>query len=251
MDIGLFFLGMFGAFLTIYLAKQEVIPEFRPLFDTSDKDDERRMRQDKIKGTEKEIDDVQKKLETAESLSSEEITCLKLFLETSQSERDSGIKRVQMLEREIKQGQIISRTIGFFFYIVLGGVFGLLLAGRVKVEGLSGDLPPYFQSIVIGATWTSYLSIIGFRSGQKKADERIETGLKEAAEKIDSAKKKITDVVAREVAKAEKTEKVKEPVHADEVAKTVNNILDSAGKEVQKNLNVTRQMVQQDMKGIL
>jgi hypothetical protein len=32
-NMGLFFLGAPGALLTVYLAKQEIIPEFRVIFD--------------------------------------------------------------------------------------------------------------------------------------------------------------------------------------------------------------------------
>lgn len=118
----------------------------------------------------------------------------------------------------------------------------------MQVEGLGGDLPNFFESIVIGATWTSYLSTIGFRSGQKRADERIEAGLKESTERIDAVKREITEIVAKEMAKAEKVE---QPLYADVVARIVAEKLDLATVEVQKDLNVTRQMVQSDVKGIL
>ena len=35
-----FLLGLFGALITLYLAKQVVIPELRPLFDTTDTEKE-------------------------------------------------------------------------------------------------------------------------------------------------------------------------------------------------------------------
>jgi hypothetical protein len=133
----------------------------------------------------------------------------------------------------------------------LGGAFGYLLAGKVQVEGLSGDLPKYFESIVIGATWTTYMSTIGFRVGQKKADERIEAGLKKSADEINQVKTEIIQLVGEELAKAEKSEKVEKPVYADMVARIVGNKLDLVATGVQKNLNFTRQMVQRDMKGIL
>lgn len=250
MDVGLFLFGAMGALLTVYLAKQEVVPEFRPLFDASEKEKEAMKHQDHVSKTEKHIDDIQAKLER-ESCPDDVATRLTTVLNTSLSELQAERIRLQTLEREIKQSQVISRSLGFLFYIVLGGIFGSLLAGRVQVEGLSGDLPNFFESILIGATWISYLSSIGFRSGQKKADERIEAGLKESAEKIDAVKKEITEIVFQEVEKAEKAEKLEHPLHANEVAKTVAEKLDLATMEVQKGLNLTKQMVQKDMMGVL
>ncbi len=253
MDISLFFLGAMGAILTVYLAKQEVIPEFRPLFDTSGTEKEASEHQNHINKTEKHIDDIQTKLEE-KSLPDGDVTRLTTVLKTSQDELRDERTRLQTLERDIKQNQIFSRGVGFVVYIVLGGVFGSLLAGRIQVEGLSGDLPNFFKSIVIGATWTSYLSTIGISSVQKRADEITEARLAESAEKFDAFKKEITKIVAQEVAKvekAEKAEKVEQPLHAGEVARIVADKLDLAWVDVQKNMNLTRQMVRREIKGIL
>jgi hypothetical protein len=248
--LGLFFLGALGALLTVYIAKQEVIPEFRPLFETSEKEQEARDHQDHIAKTEKHIDEVQTKLAT-ESIHKDVTERLTIVLNTSLSELQAERARLQVLEREIKQSQLIRRGLGFLFYIGLGGVFGYLLAGRVKVEGLSGDLPSYFQSIVIGATWTSYLSTIGFRSGQKKADERIEAGQKQSAEKFEALKKELTHSVVEVVANAEKAEKVEHPVRTDKVAREVADKIDLAKLDFQKNLILTRNLVRRDVQGIL
>ena len=63
MDFGLlFFLGMLGAILTVYLAKQEVVPEFRILFDTSDKEKEANRHRAHITETEDSIDSIQAQL---------------------------------------------------------------------------------------------------------------------------------------------------------------------------------------------
>lgn len=221
MDYGLLLSGMLGALLTVYLAKQEVIPEFRPLFDTSGKEIEVMDHQDHIKKTGKHIDKIQARLET-ESLTDEYVTRLTVVLETSQDELRDETTRLQKLEREIKQSQVISRGIGFIIYIVLGGVFGFLLAGRVQIEGLSGDLPNYFESIVIGATWTSYLSVIGFSQVGKKVDEKIEV-----------AKKQIIETVTIEA------ENTGQPLSADAVA-TITEKFDRA-----------RMIIKKDVKAIL
>lgn len=133
MNWELFLFGMLGALLTVYLAKHEVIPEFRPLFDTSEKVKKAREYQNHIKKTEKHIDDIQAKLE-AESLTENAVTRLTTVIKTSQDEIRDERSRLQILEREIKQSQVFSRSVGFLFYIILGGVFGSLLAGRVQIR---------------------------------------------------------------------------------------------------------------------
>ena len=253
-DMGLFLLGALGALLTIYMAKHEIIPEFRPLFDTSEKENEVSEHQEHIKNTEKHIDDIQNKLEEEKPLTEDSVTRLTIVINTSQDELRDERKRLQVLEREIKQNQIISRSVGFLIYIILGGVFGSLLADKVQVDGLNEDLPNFFKSMLIGATWTSYLSTIGFSSGPKKADEIIEAGLKGFAEKFVALKKEIMNIIAQEAAKAEnvvKTEKVEQPYNADEVSRIITDKIDLAGIDLQKDMNLTRQMVRREMKRIL
>ena len=221
MEYGLFLLGMLGALLTVYLAKQEVIPEFRPLFDTSGKETEAMDHRDHIKKTARNIDKIQARLET-ESLTDDTVTQLTVVINSSQEELRLETIRLQKLEREIKQNQIFSRGTGFIIYIVLGGLFGFLLAGKVQIEGLSGDLPNYFESIVIGATWTSYLSVIGFSQVGKKVDEKIEI-----------AKKQIIETVTMEA------ENTGQPLSTD-VLITITEKFDRA-----------RMVIQKDVKGIL
>lgn len=253
MDISLFLLGALGALLTVYIAKQEIIPEFRPLFDTSGKEKEVSEHQEHIKNTEKHIDDIQNKLEEEKPLTEDSVTRLTIVINTSQDELRDERKRLQVLEREIKQNQIISRSVGFLIYIILGGVFGSLLAGKVQVDGLNGDLPNFFESMLIGATWTSYLSTIGFRSGQKKADEIIEAGLKEFTEKFVALKKGIMDILAQEAANAENAEKAKveQPLYTNEVARIIADKIDLAEVDLQRDMNLTKQMVRREIKGIL
>lgn len=250
MDIGLFALGALGALLTVYLAKQVVIPEFRPLFDTSEMENEANEHQEHIRKTEKEIDDIQAELRE-ESVQPDRTERLATVLESSRKELQGERRRLQTMESRIMRGQIFSRGLGFLFYIVLGGVFGSLLAGRIEVEGLTGDLPNYIQSIAIGATWTTYLSTIGFRSGQGKADNRIEAVKKESAETLEALKKELTQKIPEKVAKAERAEKVEQPILAGEVARIVAEEIDQANMAMQKKMDVTRQMVQRDVRGLL
>lgn len=250
MDIGLFALGALGALLTVYLAKQVVIPEFRPLFDTAEMENEAKEHREHIEKTKKEIDDIQAKLR--EELVPLDLTQrLTTVLHSSQRELQDERTMLQILERRIMRGRIFSRGLGFLFYIVLGGVFGSLLAGRIEVEGLTGDLPNYIQSIVIGATWTTYLSAIGFRSGQGKADNRIEAVKKESAETIEALKKELKQKIPEKVAKAERAEKVDQPILAGEVERIVDEEIEQAKTAVQNKMDAARQMVQRDVRGLL
>ena len=143
MDIVLFCFGALGALLTVYIGKQEIVPEFRPLFDTSEKEKEAIRHHNHIKLTEQHIDTIQARIEDP-STSDNDATKLQIVLETSLKELQAARERLQILEHEIKQSQVISRALGFLFYIVLGGIFGSLLAGQVKIEGLNFDI--FFSS---------------------------------------------------------------------------------------------------------
>ncbi len=185
MDIVLFCFGALGALLTVYIGKQEIVPEFRPLFDTSEKEKEAIRHRNHIKLTEQHIDTIQARIEDP-STSETDLKKLQIVLETSQKELQAERERLQVLEHEIKQSQVISRALGFLFYIVLGGIFGSLLAGQVKIEGLSNDLSIYLQSMVIGATWITYLSIIGLNQIKEKVNEEIETLRKEIQQIVET-----------------------------------------------------------------
>ena len=248
MDLGLFLIGALGALLTIYLAKQEIIPEFRPFFDAPD--DEIRQRQDHIKKTEKDIDDIEAELRDR-SLPPNRIEQLSIVLNNSQLEVKAETARVHTLERKQLASQVVSRGMGFLAYTVLGGVFGALLTGIVKVEGLSSGLPTYIQSLLIGATWTTYMSTIGFRTGQGRSDDKIEAVKRKNAEELEGLKKTLTERVAQAMTNAEKPDKVEQPVNADNVALMVAKELDQFNQAMQSRLDVTKQMVRRDARGLL
>jgi hypothetical protein len=248
--IGLLLLGALGALLTVYLAKEEVIPEFRPLFDTTAQEAEVQERREHIKKTEQEIDEAQARL-TQESVPAQLAQCLKAFIETSLPELAGERARLQVLEREAKQRQILSRSLGFLFYVVLGGVFGYLLYDRVKVEGFDEGFPSTFKAIVIGATWTAYLSTLGFRSVHKKAVDDIDALNREIAEKLEALKKDLTEKLAEQAAGGGQGDRAATPVLAGETAKMVSEQIDRAGSAMRGKLEATRRKVQKDVKGVL
>ena len=176
---------------------------------------------------------------------------LTTVLKTSQTELKTERERLQKLEKEIKWNQIVSRSLGFIFYIGIGGVFGALLADEIKIGDLSEDIPAYFKSIIIGATWTSYLSTIGFRTGQKRADETIKAGLLESTQKFNNFKDDVLNLVTEEVKKVEKKDKVDKPVLFNDVVYKLSNKMEQFKKDSEKSMDLTRQMAQRDMNGII
>ena len=112
-------------------------------------------------------------------------------------------------------------------------------------------MPDYFKSVLIGATWTTYLSAIGFRSGQKKADARIVAVQNESAEKINAAKKEIVETVAHEASKVDVDGRAPSPVLADVLSRIVTAKLDTTQSKLQKDLDFTRHMIQRDARGFL
>jgi len=222
-DIVLFCFGALGALLTVYIGKQEIVPEFRPLFDTSEKEKEAIRHRNHIKLTEQHIDTIQARIEDP-STSENDATKLQFVLETSLKELQVERERLQILEHEIKQSQVISRALGFLFYIVLGGVFGSLLAGQVKIEGLSNDLSIYLQSMVIGTTWITYLSVIGLNQINKKINEEIET-----------LRKEIQQIVETTVSQTEKRSQQPNSVPSNQLTQ-IYELLDEARTSIYRNI---------------
>jgi archaellum component FlaC len=222
-DIVLFCFGALGALLTVYIGKQEIVPEFRPLFDTSEKEKEAIRHHNHIKLTEQHIDTIQARIEDP-STSDNDATKLQIVLETSLKELQAARERLQILEHEIKQSQVISRALGFLFYIVLGGIFGSLLAGQVKIEGLSNDLSIYLQSMVIGATWITYLSIIGLNQIKKKVNEEIET-----------LRKEIQQIVETTVSQTEERSKQPNSIPSSQLTQ-IYELLDEARTSIYRNI---------------
>lgn len=255
MDWGLLGLGMVGALVTVYLAKNEIIPEFRSIFDTSEMDKEYSVLQEKNKKTAKEIDDAQAKI--LKNPSSDEAKNLNTFIETSQKELDEDTKRLQRLENKIMWSQIWRKGVGLVVYVFLGGVIGSLLADWVQIEGVSGTLPKVLVALVVGASWTTYLSVIGLKSLSKKTDETIVEIQKDASQTISELKKKVEELQKQLTKKPESANKsiemqsAAEPPSIAELAGGLKQEMDEADRKLQNNFDVGRRKVQRDLKGIL
>jgi hypothetical protein len=250
---------MAGALVTVYLAKGEIIPEFRPIFDISEMHKERSELQEKNKKTAKEIDNAQAKI--LKNPPSDEAKNLNDYIEKSQKELATDTKRLEGLERKIMWSQVFHKGVGFAVYIFLGGVIGSLLADWVEIEGVSGTLPRVLIALVVGASWTSYLSAIGLKSVSKKTDENIQANQKEASRTIAELKKKVEQLTKQLVKKPEKFSKSSDkstgllpgvsPASISEMAENFIQELDEADLELQEHFDFTRREVQRSLKGIL
>lgn len=248
--ISLFLLGAVGALVIVYLATQQPIPEFRSLYNIDDKQQEADAHRAHLEETQKEIDTVQAKLQS-EELSSGLRDQLHTVLKSSEKEMTHEIARLEALERDIMRSQLFSRVMGFLLYIILGGVFGALLSGRVTVNGLSGDLPMYFESILIGATWTTYLSAIGFNIKEQKnkqnAVANVDALNNKFADNLEKLKNTLVPLIEK-VALAEQASPVQQPVLAPKMAYVINQAIESTNNGLQKDISLTKQAIQKNHK---
>lgn len=254
MDLGLFALGAFGAVLTVYLAKQQAIPDFRVVIDIADEENQAAEKSAHIKKTEKDIDDLQEELRQ-QTISRERAGRLKNVLASSLSELEGERARLRSLESKIGRSKLVSRTIGILLYVVLGGVFGALLGGKIRLEGIDANLPSGLQAVAIGATWTTYLSAVGFRASQGKVQENFETRIEalkaESAAKFDALKRELSRRVEDQVAIAERTDRTETPVLAPQAADLVEDLVQRAINANQQTFDIARLNVEQDVRPLV
>jgi hypothetical protein len=162
----LYVLGALGALLTLYARSEEPIPAFRAFFDYETLEGEL----EKLKA------EIKKDQETRKIYSEEyrnnnfdDKKFENLTKDIDDRISDNDVIRAR-LEGKVQQAQIIHRALGFIFYIVFGGLFAGLLSNVITVEGLDGTLGTAVKPIVLGATWTSYLTLLGFRDQKNKVN---------------------------------------------------------------------------------
>jgi hypothetical protein len=270
----LFVLGALGALLTIYIGKQELVPEFRALIDVSAKIDQAKRIHELLENTQKDIDCWQKTL-TAGDTSSDLAAHLSLGIDKSFEELKYYRDSLKPLQDTIDSQQILSRVIGFFIYVIMGGVFAVFLAGIIKIEGASFELTKYVIAFVIGTAWTSYLSTIGIKRGQDKADQRLQDSEEKSAQELVKMKDNIISAIERGQAVVEKpahqladskeniVSRPKQPRTVEmgpitlgdkldpALAKAIMFNFDKAASNMKSDFKFTRAMVHRDLKGVL
>ncbi|GEM_PF-3147386 len=198
MDFAILFgLGVLGALIVIYIAKQEVVPEFRPLFDTTRAQQDADQIRKHIANTRKEVDEAQKELRS-NKLPPEQLNQISKFIDSSLDEIKQEDKRQKEMDDEIKQGQVISRTLGFIIYAILGGAIAALLSDKVEVKGFDAALPKQFQAVFVGASWTGFLSVLGFSKSGTQTKNEIESLRKDLKDSIDDKVKETIEKVTKE-----------------------------------------------------
>lgn len=248
-QFGTFLFGAFGALLLVYISKDVAIPEFRPLYDISDMQREARRHRKHIEKTESDIDSLQDRLRSA-SLS-DDAQVLSGVLESYLTEVEAERVRLHVLEKEIKNGQVLSRGLGFFFYIVLGGVFGTLLSGQVDIKFISEGVSNFLESFVIGATWTSYLSSIGIRSTQKRVVGQVDKLRDEFSRDMELYKKDLKDQIFETANRQNADLGVEEGSSYELLWSAVSEKLDDTGLKFVDELDEAKQSIDNDVKGLL
>lgn len=251
---GLFVLGAIGALITAYIAKGEAIPEFRATVDVSDKEIEARRLRAHYAETQTRIDTLQTELEKPD-ITPGRAERLQMVISSSQQELESDSSRLRDLEPSIDRNRGLARFLGVLFYVGLGGVFGALLTGRVHVEGVTEGLPTFYQSIAIGATWTTWLNTVGIKAREQKVEQQAQTEVERVtaeAKKPAAELEQIRDELTRlrnDVAKAETSDARDNP----EIAFKIDDLTDEL-RDLSVACNVridsARQMAVANIRGI-
>lgn len=179
-----YLLGGLGALLTIYARSEESIPAFRAVFDYAEQEKElsKIIRElEEARATRKQYSEIYVK----KGLSDAQFDRLTKEIDDRISDNESLRRR---LGRLVQIAQIVHRLTGFLVYIVLGGVFAGLLSNVINIEGVEGVVADAAKPLIIGATWTGYLSILGFRNqeqGRKEVEEKAAAVSNELSTRID------------------------------------------------------------------
>jgi len=210
LHLSYFLLGIAGAVLTLYVAKQVVVPEFRPLVNIEPIEKDAQQCRDDIAKIQIALDKSQAMM-TDQPLNSAYLT--RVYNALGRSLRDEQT-RLDRYERRLLVNQLVSRALGFFFFVLLGGVFAALFTGQVKVslpvQNVAGppvqnvasppvqniaSLPDFFQAVVIGAGWTGLVSIFGIRGLQSTATNTIGQMGEQSKQWIDELKKSLVETI--------------------------------------------------------
>lgn len=193
MDIvWLYLLGALGAILTLYIRSDEPIPSFRAFFDYEAQEVELEKVKNEITADE-EIRKSYSKDYRNGVLDNSKFEYL--TREIDDLIADMSMKRLS-LEKRVAGAQILHRSLGFIFYVVFGSLFAGLLSNIIDVEGLEGPLSSALKPLVLGATWTTYLSLLGFRDQKNKVTaltNQVTSKVEEMDQTLASLQNLITD----------------------------------------------------------
>jgi hypothetical protein len=240
-----FLLGLFGALVTLYLAKQVVIPELRPLFDTTDTEKESKSLEVLTANARQRIDAVLSQMATDSQHSAD----LQRQLDGLQSSLKLNQKRLAVVERRLLLSQVMSRGSGFILFVILGGVVANLLTGtaRVTVTGFQGTLPPGIQAFAIGASWIGFLSLVGIRNIQESASTQVDAVKDSTVQQLNDLKSKLDGLVRPGVSQGP----IMVPFSAQaDLSKEISERFDSTLREVSAGFNNAKVRIREDARRV-
>ena len=254
----LFAVGAAGALGTIYLSTKEVIPEFRPLYDTTDIKDELLVLRDKIKKAIEEIDTAQAKLQT--KITADELKIQQAYIESSQTKLKGYRDRQKDIEGKLTIGQIWSRGLGFVVYVFLGGIISSLLAGWVTIAGVIGNLPQVVAALIVGSSWISYLNTLSIKTKTDASAGIVQNSQQNTNQTIADLIKQVQDIIKKLPTQNIQQPKMDKGVNAPELpvtdtlnqfAEEMKKAFDNAQQDLQRNYDSTNQKVKENMQRIL
>jgi hypothetical protein len=237
MDWGLFLAGFLGALTFILLVRQVAIPEFRPLYDTAAREAELTLRKESIASEQSTIEAYEKRVISGVDPAA---PLLQALITRHDDRTRDHETRLERLERDLTANQALSRGLGFVAYMVLGGFFGQLLAGRITIEGVQQDIGLPLQAFVIGSAWSAYLSTVGLRFGERVADTRLERLDRYVTTELDKVRNTLPAGVETEVAKVEQAAPGSQPTKPQEIALAVEDALRETTDKVHARLEAER-----------
>jgi len=203
--IWLYVLGAIGALIAIYARSEDPIPPFRALYDYSEDETELTDVRKKIKQATLKRENLSTKYESNELKNDQFKNLAKEY-----DDRIGDLEKTRaFLDTKIQKAQILHRLLGFVVYILLGGMFAGLLSNFITVEGLEGQISDIAKPILIGATWTSYLSVLGFRNEEKQKQEAEKKAVAVSDTAVDEIAR-LKDSVTNAVSKLQETAQVQQ-----------------------------------------
>lgn len=231
-----FVLGVIGALTFVFIAKQEAFPEFRPFVDIQARQKDLDTKRIELEKTDADI----KRWEQAliDTTDSGKQSGLSGALESAKGRRTVAAQEMSVIQQALDNVQRQMRLVGVFCYLVLGGAFAAIGSNFLKVEGLDESLSGLLKPMVIGATWTSFLTAMGFNFGKAGAEKQL-AGIKDDVKAaIDTLKADVSDITSKAVAAAEKAPQTAQPVMAEETSKEVEKTIADASEKIAKKLEL-------------
>lgn len=241
-DWTLFGIGIGGALVTLYVATRQVIPEFRPLYDVAEQETELSKLRDHISKTRADIDAIQEELRK-DKIAANLAQRLQGVLETTQTELAADRQREQSLERLIIRRTIYARSLGFLVYLGLGGVFAALLADKVQIGEVGADASEPLSAFVIGATWMSYLSVVGLSSLRQEAEAETEAVGETAEQQISALRTQVQEAMQALEAKPTRSAPEEAERQVVKVARTADRALQRVRRETSQRKSSIRRRV--------